>query len=123
MTVTLHLVVPGDPQSKGRPRFDPRSGRAFTPQATRDAELLVALAAQHQGAHPISKGERVGVDLVFRCRTKRPRDLDNLVKLVCDALNGIAWDDDKQIHRIEATLERGCTEPSTVITVYTLEEE
>jgi Holliday junction resolvase RusA-like endonuclease len=29
-------------------------------------------------------------------------DLDNYVKLTCDALNGVAWEDDRQIVRLMA---------------------
>lgn len=37
-------------------------------------------------------------EYIFRLPDKRKRDLDNLAKAVSDALNGIIWDDDCQIH-------------------------
>lgn len=43
-------------------------------------------------------------------------DLDNLVKFVCDALNGIVWSDDKLIHSIKADKYYAC-EPHTRIIV------
>jgi len=30
-------------------------------------------------------------------RTGRSRDLQNLIEAICDGLNGIAWDDDRQV--------------------------
>lgn len=52
----------------------------------------------------------LGVEIEFRCL--RPRtskldhpkpDIDNYIKSVLDGANGILWDDDSQIIRIEAT--------------------
>ncbi|MBR3385491.1 MAG: RusA family crossover junction endodeoxyribonuclease [Atopobiaceae bacterium] len=52
-------------------------------------------------------------------------DLDNVVKLVLDALNGYAWHDDCQVDHIEAfkfDRTRGI-EPHTVITIVTRDPE
>lgn len=47
-------------------------------------------------------------------------DWDNIGKLVCDALNGVAYDDDKVI--CEAAVYKKYSEtPKTEITVYTVE--
>lgn len=43
-------------------------------------------------------------------------DIDNVVKLVADSLNGIMWHDDAQIVRLVAE-KRYAAEPETVITV------
>ena len=34
--------------------------------------------------------------------TKKP-DCDNIAKIICDALNGVAYDDDKQIVALKVT--------------------
>ena len=47
--------------------------------------------------------------------TKKP-DVDNLVKTVSDALNGLAYDDDKQIVELSARKVYAC-KPGTVIRV------
>jgi Holliday junction resolvase RusA-like endonuclease len=47
--------------------------------------------------------------------TSRP-DLDNLIKTVLDALNGIAYTDDKQIVRLGATKAYG-TDPKILISI------
>ena len=47
----------------------------------------------------------VRVELRFYRATARRCDWDNLAKLVCDALNGAAWDDDDQI--VSAEVHKG----------------
>lgn len=115
----IDIDIPGAPTAKGRPRFSRRSGRTYTPAATERAEqtlagrALVALQ-DHRARLPLRGALRVDVDLVMPIPaswsskkkaqalsgvarpTSRP-DLDNLVKLALDALNGIAWVDDAQI--------------------------
>lgn len=53
--------------------------------------------------------------------TKKP-DLDNVTKTVLDALNGIAFDDDKNIVRIEA-FKRYATSDYTIVYLSTYPEE
>ena len=43
------LRVPGQPTGKGRPRFSPKSGRAYTPKKTMAAESRVFQAWQLAG--------------------------------------------------------------------------
>ncbi len=106
-------------QGKGRPRFT-KSGRAYTPKATADAERAIAIA--YQGASIRRYGKVVsapeGVPVAFRVdaykappkswpkgvpKWLKPNlpfvqkpDGDNLSKLK-DSLNGIAWHDDAQV--------------------------
>lgn len=47
-------------------------------------------------------------------------DWDNIGKIVCDALNGVAYDDDKVICQA-AVYKQYSETPKTVITVYTVE--
>lgn len=46
-------------------------------------------------APPLTVGLAVRIEFYFA--TNRKRDLDNHNKIVLDALNGIVWEDDKQI--------------------------
>jgi Holliday junction resolvase RusA-like endonuclease len=39
----------------------------------------------------------VGVELAFYQGTRARKDIDNMVKLVLDALNSVAWTDDVQV--------------------------
>lgn len=113
----ISFFVPGQPVAKGRPI----AGRGFngrttlrTPEKTANYENLVALTAM-QALHspmdgPLELGLTVGVQIpnsVSKKRqaamadgriapTKKP-DLDNIVKAICDGMNGIAYRDDAQI--------------------------
>ena len=92
------LVLRGDPRTKGRPRF--ANGRAYTPKETTDAEKTIRDAWRQTGESPFEFD--VLVDVSFFMATRRRKDLDNLVKLVLDALNGEAFADDSQVVEINA---------------------
>jgi Holliday junction resolvase RusA-like endonuclease len=126
--------IPGEIRGKGRPRFSRKSGRAYTPERTATAEAWVRSRAAdaHTGAPldgPVSIRLEVGV-AVPASWSKRKRadalagaawptgkpDLDNVLKLVGDACNGILWADDKQIVRAEVS-RRYVEAPAAVLTV------
>jgi Holliday junction resolvase RusA-like endonuclease len=44
----------------------------------------------------------VGVELAFYQGTRARKDIDNMTKLVLDALNGVAWADDVQVSMLLA---------------------
>jgi Holliday junction resolvase RusA-like endonuclease len=117
----MKFTVPGEPTGKARPRVGNRPGftQTYTPEKTATYENLVRLEFQHaanaQGYMPILEGPvRVRIDAYYsvpkstsrkRWRemlagwvhpTKKP-DWDNIGKIVCDALNGIAYRDDSQV--------------------------
>jgi crossover junction endodeoxyribonuclease RusA len=88
------FTIPGNPVPKGRPRAG-KGGRVYTPQATRDAESWVKLHAKRAGLPCL--GGPVKLSLSFYRANAVPCDVDNLAKLASDALNGLAFEDDKQI--------------------------
>ena len=114
ITSAVTVFIPGKPTAKGRPRFT-RQGRCYTPKQTLDAEQLVKTMALTQIGRQTVLGP-LAVELLAVCPipaswSKRKKeaairgdtkpdikpDFDNLVKLYCDALNGLLWQDDKQI--------------------------
>ena len=108
------MIVKTVPIPKARPRVT-RSGHAYTPDKTAIYEKLLAsswnggivegkyLMASMRFGLPIpkswSKSRRSLSDR--RLHTSKP-DLDNLVKAVLDALNGIAYADDAAIAAVMA---------------------
>jgi crossover junction endodeoxyribonuclease RusA len=92
--VTAHrFVIPGNPIPKARPRV--ARGHAYTPKRTTDAEDVVKLYAKRARVRCLAGPVRLS--LSFYRDSAQPCDLDNLVKLVSDALNGIAFKDDRQV--------------------------
>lgn len=115
MRVEFH--VPGPAVGKGRPRIGKvdSHARMFTPAKTVNYETLVAMSAQQAMAGaPLIDGPAL-VDLFIDCQvpaswskkkqaaalagtvlpTTKP-DIDNVVKAIFDAINGVVWKDDVQ---------------------------
>lgn len=145
--MTIAFVVHGLPVPKGRPRFRMINGHAstYTPKETTVYEDMVVRAYWgYCASHPdedlsMMRGAPLRIDLRFylpppngtskRRRemmyedeikfTKRP-DIDNLAKSVLDGLNGIAYDDDKQIVELHGRKYYGAM-PRVEIEISTLE--
>lgn len=114
------FTVNGAPKGKGRPRFA-RSGNriiTYTPPETVDYENVVKAAAMQamRGRKPVDMPCEVRIMAVFpipkswsaakksqarleRILPAKKPDADNIIKIICDALNGIAWRDDSQVVR------------------------
>ena len=116
------ITVCGKPQGKGRPRYTVRGGHAvaYTPENTRAYEARIKAAWQEQdgrnfGAaalaltltayYPVPsrarKAEREAM-LSGQVPVRDKPDLDNVLKICADALNGVAYEDDRQITHINA---------------------
>lgn len=98
----LEFVMDGEPKGKERPRFT-RSGHAYTPKATKDAEQ--AIRDQFKLTYPyydeVDDGTTAwALRISAHTKSTRRKDLDNIAKLVMDALNGVVWKDDSQIQEL-----------------------
>lgn len=114
--MNIELIVDGEPVGKARPRVT-RQGHAYTPQKTRDAEKAIA-AAYKRKYGTYQQAEEAPLLLNVQAYMKVPKsdnqqtrqkkisgeirptkkpDGDNILKLVADALNGVAYPDDKQL--------------------------
>lgn len=113
------LEVCGEPVGKGRPRFSFKSGHAYTPAKTREYEDRIKSAFLESEQKGFPAGVPLSISLIFGFKipnsaSKKTRekmincdilpmkkpDVDNVLKAVMDALNGLAYDDDKQIVKV-----------------------
>lgn len=111
----VHFVIPGKPTGKGRPRFNRKTGRTYTPKETAVYERAVqkAYLATSYGVcltGPIRAKITACYSIPMSWPNKKKEaalsgkilptvkpDLDNVAKAVLDALNGIAYDDDSAV--------------------------
>ena len=115
----IAFTVPGDPVPKGRPRVAVTAAgkvRPYTPKRTREYEDAIGNAWIGEGPRPPQFSGAVRVSIRVRERVY-PSDLDNYVKAVLDALNGLAWADDRQVEVLDATIERKQQEPGIDVTI------
>lgn len=131
----LTFDIPGRPHGKGRPRFSRNSGRPYTPKATENAENWVKSCAINAWEdRPVTESPlRVGIAVGSPIAASWPKakkaaaldgslratgkpDLDNVAKLICDALNGIVWRDDSQITELFVS-KAYMTDPFTRVTI------
>lgn len=110
----IQFTIPMIPVAKGRPRFRMIKNKfaiAYTPKKTKDAEDQIRrLAMPYKPKSiivdpihlvlsfwmPVPKGTSKKKRYSMRFHSKRP-DLDNLEKLIMDALTGTFWKDDSLI--------------------------
>ena len=112
----VRFTVPGEPRSKQRPRVTSKG--TFTPKETMEAERIVRDHWKSLGEPPFE--HHVLVELEFYNGNKRRRDLDNMAKLVLDALNKEAYDDDFRV--VELNISKRFTSKDRARTVVVLRE-
>lgn len=119
LPIVLQMTIEGEPVSKARARFTHKGYKthAYTPERTRHAEEQIAQAAKK--IVPAPDGTiAFGLFAKFFCGTWQRRDVDNMLKLVSDSLNGIIWADDAQVSEMSASVQRGVENAGTHILVY-----
>jgi Holliday junction resolvase RusA-like endonuclease len=124
MSATVYFVVYGNPVGKGRPRATSRGGfvRMYTDAKTLGFESAVAdeariamrewqafdtpMQLQLSAYYPIPKSwskkkRQMAMDGDIHPQVKP--DLDNVMKAVLDAMNGVVYVDDSQVINMVAT--------------------
>lgn len=110
----MELTIPGEPRSKARPRFT-GSGGVYSDKQQRAHEELLEWHLRFVFKEPLQEG--VGVGMTFFRSDRHRIDLDNLVKAVLDAANGIAFVDDAQVVELAARLDLDKANPRTVLLI------
>lgn len=121
--MVLEFEVPGKPFGKQRPRVV--SGHAFTPKETKNYENLIKITFQaaYPDHIPVNTGVRMDVRAVYpipESWSKKKKmeavahlihptsnDWDNVGKIVSDALNMVAYLDDRQVYDAHVHKEYG----------------
>jgi Holliday junction resolvase RusA-like endonuclease len=134
----MKFWIPGKPQGKARARTVNNGGRvhSFTPEKTVLYENLIKVCfeqAKPADWEPLNSLVEMTIRAVFpvpKSYSKKRRewclkgyelpcvkpDCDNIAKVICDALNGFAYVDDKQIVKLVVTKEYG-EEPGVEVTL------
>ncbi len=102
--MTCRFTVPGRPVPKERPRFNTRTGHAYTPRRTQDYEAKVGWQARIARVMLTEKDVRVTIRLY--ARGKRRPDADNCAKSILDSLQGIAYVNDRQVRHLDVGWEQ-----------------
>lgn len=111
--------VPGKITGKGRPRINTTTASAYTPSRTKEYEELVKqyFIIKYRGTKPLEGRLSVTIKACFAIpkNTSKSRlgemlnntispvkkpDIDNIAKIVLDALNKLAFKDDNQITKL-----------------------
>lgn len=118
--MTYEFEVPGKITGKGRPRVNSYTGIVYTPTKTKDYETLVeqyfllkyprfkeivgrakvTITAYFEVPKSTKKSDKENMLNNIISPTKKP-DIDNIVKIVLDAMNKLAFKDDTQITKLE----------------------
>lgn len=116
----INVILLGQPCGKGRPRFT-KTGHTYTPEKTATYENRLASQAVKavRGVTPIILPVAISIEAYFEIpkswgkkktnealqgdllHVSKP-DIDNVIKIVLDALNGIVYKDDAQVCSIMA---------------------
>ena len=134
----VRFEILGEPEGKGRPRFR-RAGQyvtTYTPDKTVAYENLVKLEYRRQCDDymfaegvaldvritayygiPKSTSKKKRADMeTFKIRPMKKPDTDNVVKVILDSLNSIAYKDDVQVVDCQVRKFYGAT-PRVVVTI------
>ena len=125
--------VPGKITGKGRPRVNTTTAIAYTPAKTKEYEELVKqyFIIKYRRINPLEGRIKINITTYFSVPkntskkqeenmlnntispTKKP-DIDNIAKIILDALNKLAFKDDNQITKLEIEKKYGTEEKISV---------
>lgn len=110
----MSLTLPYPPSLNAYLRTT-RQGRIYKTEEAKAYQMKVKLLALTAGIRPIEKDEVCVMLSVFR--PQRRGDLDNSLKVLLDALNGVAYTDDGQIGELIVARFEDPANPRVTLTV------
>ena len=143
MTIRNEFEVPGTPQGKARARtfYNARLGRSqsVTPEKTVLYENFVKNCFLEQCEHKFFDKEPLKMNIwaffpIPKSTTKKDKalmvewklhptkkpDADNIAKVICDALNGVAYGDDTQVVDLNIRKRYTNKEPRVLVYIETM---
>jgi Holliday junction resolvase RusA-like endonuclease len=114
----ISFEILGKPLGKARPRVNTYTGVTYTPTKTVNYENFVKLCfiQKYRNFTPLETALKIKItaffevptsyskkkkrELIGQPCTKKP-DIDNVVKIILDSLNKLAYKDDNQIAKLE----------------------
>lgn len=132
----LRFEIPREPVGKARPRYT-RNGKPYTPSKTSNYESVVKACFIRAYGKRVAIDGPVKISIDARCPipkswpkwkkqdaetgkllpTVKP-DVDNIAKIILDALNGIAFEDDKNVTSLQID-KCYSNEPGVTVTIET----
>lgn len=103
--MTYKIVIPGRPVPKGRPRFNRKTGVVYNPERTRQYEQLVGWCAKQIFKKPLKNELAVYIDVYVKNNVFP--DIDNIAKSILDGMQGVAYENDRQIYFLSVQRLRG----------------
>lgn len=99
---SINIVVKGNPIPKARPRVISGGRITYTPHRTKAWEETVGWVAKEvmNGHAPISIADPIEVEMIFFRESAHACDVDNLIKAVMDGLEGVVFENDRQVCRL-----------------------
>lgn len=118
----IKFIVSGKPQGKARPRFRKIGNyvSTYNPKQTTEYEKLVKSSAIEQCKDKLNKEYTGLIKMSIKAYFKpnksiskkqynlligkyylKKSDSDNIAKIICDSLNGVAYKDDSQVAYLE----------------------
>ena len=102
MAQEMEMLIRAIPVPKHRHRTRVVGGQiiSYTPRKVREWEERVAWEAKAAGWKPVPAGLQVEVRIDLWTSARWPGDIDNLAKSILDGLNGVGYEDDRQVRRL-----------------------
>ena len=107
----IEIFAELDPIPLARPRLNTKTRQAYYPRRSQHFKKALAYIskAQMKDKPPLAGKLKVDIELCRNCKidSKRYGDVDNHLKAIFDALNGITFTDDAQIVSVLCTKFKG----------------